>query len=220
MDEFLASFQPEMRYLLSVVIALALGFAIGLERKMRYKEAGMRTHAIVCGGSALMTIISKYGFDGAGDGARVAAQIVTGIGFLGAGIIVYKKEALHGLTTAAGVWMTAGVGMAAGADMYWLSIGSTVLIIAIQCVMHLPLKIFEIKRFYLFRIKFSCNADEGTRIKELFGVKRYYKISYYNEDGGITVSADLRTSVFMVDDRIKEIMDGSPFIKSIERIEE
>ena len=80
-----------------------MGFLIGLERKFRYKEAGIRTHTIVSIGAALMMIISRHAFGSEADSARVAAQIVAGIGFLGAGIIVYKKNVVHGLTTAAGV---------------------------------------------------------------------------------------------------------------------
>ncbi len=113
MEQFLL----EMKYLIGVVIALALGFAIGFERKLRSKEAGIRTHTIVCVGAALMMVVSKYGFGGVqADSARVAAQIVSGIGFLGAGIIMFRGQKMHGLTTAAGVWATAGVGMAGAQD--------------------------------------------------------------------------------------------------------
>ena len=109
-------FLNELRYLISILVAVVLGFAIGYERKLRFKEAGIRTHTIVCVGSALIMVVSKYGFGDSAeaDAARVAAQIVSGIGFLGAGIIVYRRHEIHGLTTAAGVWATAGVGMAAG----------------------------------------------------------------------------------------------------------
>ena len=100
----------EVRHLISMLVAVVLGFAIGYERKLRYKEAGIRTHTIVCAGSALMMIVSKYGFGDSieADASRVAAQIVAGVGFLGAGIIVYRKHEVHGLTTAAGVWATSG----------------------------------------------------------------------------------------------------------------
>ena len=116
----------ELEYLASVLLAVGLGFAIGYERKLRYKEAGIRTHTIVCAGSALIMVVSKYGFGDSvdADASRVAAQIVSGIGFLGAGIIVYRKHEIHGLTTAAGVWATSGVGMAAGAGMYLFAAGA------------------------------------------------------------------------------------------------
>ncbi|MGN1076970.1 MAG: MgtC/SapB family protein, partial [Candidatus Gallimonas sp.] len=106
--------ESQFRILLDLLLAVGLGFLIGLERKMRSKEAGIRTHTIVCMGAALMMLVSKYGFAETSDfdPSRIAAQIVSGIGFLGAGIIVYRQHEIHGLTTAAGVWATAGVGMA------------------------------------------------------------------------------------------------------------
>ena len=100
----------ELQYLISMLLSVVLGFAIGFERKLRFKEAGIRTHTIVCAGSALIMVVSKYGFGDSieADASRVAAQIVSGIGFLGAGIIIYRKHEIHGLTTAAGVWATYG----------------------------------------------------------------------------------------------------------------
>ena len=101
MERFLEYFNIQQLWLaLDLVLASLLGFFIGLERKFREKEAGIRTHTIVSFGAALMMVISKYAFDAEADSARVAAQIVAGIGFLGAGIIVYKKNVVHGLTTA------------------------------------------------------------------------------------------------------------------------
>ncbi len=109
--------------LIPLLLSAVLGFLIGFERKLRFKEAGIRTHAIVCIGSALMMVVSKYAFgEMQSDAARVAAQIVSGVGFLGAGIIVYRKQEIHGLTTAAGVWATAGVGMACGGGLYIVAI--------------------------------------------------------------------------------------------------
>ena len=114
-------------YVLRMIIAGCCGFVIGLERKNRSKEAGVRTHAVVACASALMMVISKYGFSDTAaniagmrgaDGARIAAQVVSGIGFLGAGMIFVHKNTITGLTTAAGVWATAGVGLAIGAGMY------------------------------------------------------------------------------------------------------
>ena len=98
----------ELKYLISILVSVILGFAIGYERKLRFKEAGIRTHTIVCVGSALIMVVSKYGFGDSAeaDASRVAAQIVSGIGFLGAGIIIYRKHEIHGLTTAAGVWLS------------------------------------------------------------------------------------------------------------------
>ena len=119
---------PEMTTLITrLVLAGLLGGIIGLEREFRAKIAGTRTHLLVAVGAALMMIVSRYGFDGQGDPARVAAQIVSGIGFLGAGAIIVNKRAVHGLTTAAGIWVSAGIGMATASGMYAIAVATTVI---------------------------------------------------------------------------------------------
>ncbi len=111
-----------------LAIALVLSSVIGLEREIRHKSAGLRTHAIVGFASALVMLVSKYGFtDVLGDHvtldpSRVAAQIVSGIGFIGGGLIFVRRDAVRGLTTAAVVWLAAAVGMAAGAGLWLLAV--------------------------------------------------------------------------------------------------
>lgn len=115
---------------LKLVAALLFGGIVGLEREYRSKDAGFRTHFLVALGAALFTIISQYGFgDGVKDSSRVAAQVVSGIGFIGAGLIVFQKNTVRGLTTAAGLWVTAAIGMACGVGMYALAAIVTVLIL-------------------------------------------------------------------------------------------
>ena len=117
---------PEMHVLITrIVIAGLLGGIIGAEREFRAKIAGTRTHLLVAVGAALMMIVSRYGFDGQGDPGRVAAQIVSGIGFIGAGAIIVNRKAVHGLTTAAGIWVAAGIGMAVASGMYAIGIATT-----------------------------------------------------------------------------------------------
>lgn len=124
--------------LLRIAIACALGLMIGHERKNRNKSAGIRTHAIVAMGSALIMIVSKYGFADIPDydASRVAAQIVSGVGFLGTGVIFVRNNLVNGLTTAAGIWATAGIGMAIGAGLYVISIASAIMMIITQEIMH------------------------------------------------------------------------------------
>lgn len=128
----------QLEYMLRIITAGFLGLLIGNERKIRNKSAGIRTHAIVAIGSALIMVVSKYGFGDIpkSDGARIAAQVVSGIGFLGAGIIFVRNNLVSGLTTAAGIWATAGVGLALGAGQYIVGILSAVLIIVMQTFMH------------------------------------------------------------------------------------
>lgn len=131
-----AAWQAEL--LFRIVLACLLGCLIGCERRSRDKNAGMRTHAIVAMGAALIMIVSKYGFRDIPDydASRVAAQIVSGVGFLGAGIIFVRNNSVSGLTTAAGIWTTAGVGMAAGAGTYFMAVSAAALIVATQIALH------------------------------------------------------------------------------------
>ena len=121
-------------FTLRLSVAFVLGAIIGLDRTFRAKDAGFRTHILVSIGSALIMIISQYGFeDLVGvdttryDPARIAAQVVSGIGFIGAGTIILQKHIVRGLTTAAGLWATAGIGLAVGSGMYAIGIVTTIL---------------------------------------------------------------------------------------------
>jgi len=132
-----------LRYLLQILLALFLGTLIGCERKLRNNEAGPRTHALVAMGSCMFMILSRYGFGGAEyDASRVASSVVSGVGFLGAGVILYHRGALRGLTTAAGVWVTSAVGMLAGADMELLALASAGVTVLFQYLTHLPCRLF------------------------------------------------------------------------------
>lgn len=143
------SFWQDIEFFARLVVACACGALIGVERSRRFKEAGIRTHIIVCCASALMMIVSKYGFadltDAAdvmfngtkgADPARIAAQVVSGISFLGAGVIFKHGSSVKGLTTAAGLWATSGIGLAIGSGMYILGIFTTALVTILQIVMH------------------------------------------------------------------------------------
>ena len=125
----------EWDFLTRLCVAGLCGTVIGLDREYRVKDAGFRTHFLVALGSALMMIVSQYGFEdflASHDGlrldpSRIAAQVVSGIGFIGAGTIILQKQFVRGLTTAAGLWATAGIGLAVGGGLYWLGIAATAL---------------------------------------------------------------------------------------------
>lgn len=212
----------ELRYLVSVLVAVVLGFAIGYERKLRFKEAGIRTHTIVCAGSALIMVVSKYGFGDSieADASRVAAQIVSGIGFLGAGIIIYRKHEIHGLTTAAGVWATSGVGMAAGAGLYVVATGATIILIAVQCLFHLNCKVFRTKKYFQIKICFVNGGEECGKVKELFQTDRFNRLVIERKGQETIYHATLNTDEEYSSARLNEIMSENPFIKSIERCDE
>ncbi|EOO19945.1 MgtC/SapB family protein [Bacillus cereus] len=123
-------------FIIRIGVAGLLGAIIGIEREIRSKEAGLKTHFLVAVGSALIMVVSKYAFSDivfeehmALDPSRIAAQVVSGFGFLGAGTIIIQKQAVKGLTTAAGLWATAGIGLAIGAGMYVVGIGAMILVL-------------------------------------------------------------------------------------------
>lgn len=119
--------------LLSIVLAVILGGAIGAEREISGKAAGLRTNVLICLGAAVFTIISKQMAAGGPEGSvtRIAAQIVTGVGFLGAGAIIQDRGGVHGLTTAATIWLVASIGMACGARFYHLAVIATLIAVIV-----------------------------------------------------------------------------------------
>ena len=126
----------ELEMVLRLLMATALGAIIGYQRERAAKPAGLRTHVLICVGAALFTIASLYGFGDVADPARIAAGIVAGIGFLGAGAIIRRDEGLvAGLTTAATIWAVAAIGLAVGAGLYLVSAVTAVLI---SIVLYLP----------------------------------------------------------------------------------
>ncbi|MDA1127534.1 MAG: MgtC/SapB family protein [Chloroflexi bacterium] len=133
-DIFSLTAAEEIEIAIRLVLATLFGAAIGYERRNADKPAGLRTLSLVAVGSALFTIISAFGFD-TSDQSRVAAQIVTGVGFLGAGTILRSGVSISGLTTAATIWATAAIGMAVGSGLYIASVAGTVLILIILYVL-------------------------------------------------------------------------------------
>ena len=118
--------------LFSIVLAIILGAVIGLERELSGKAAGLRTNVLICLGAAVFTIISREMVEETdGSVARIAAQIVTGVGFLGAGAVIQDRGGVHGLTTAATIWLVASIGMACGAHFYQLAVISTLIVMVV-----------------------------------------------------------------------------------------
>ena len=159
----------ELDFALRIFCAAILGGLIGLEREYRAKEAGFRTHFLVALGSALFMIVSAYGFSDVPlndttsrwDISRVAAQVVSGIGFIGAGTIIFHKSenVVRGLTTAAGLWVTAAIGLACGGGMYVLSIASTLMVLVGLEAFNYFLKRFD-KRRHINRLCHEIDNNE------------------------------------------------------------
>lgn len=183
-------------FLLRMILAGVMGALIGLEREKRFKEAGLRTHFLVAIGSAIFMIISKYGFaDMLGehsiglDPSRVAAQVVSGVGFLGAGMILIQKQSIHGLTTAAGIWATAAIGMAIGAGLYVVGVlGSVLVLIGLELLKRMLR--FAIPRIY----QLSIETDSQDAIQQVIAtlaenhieVRTYHVKKKGNEEPTIT----------------------------------
>lgn len=173
-------------FVLRLLVAGILGAIIGLDREYRAKEAGYRTHFLVSLGSALIMIVSQYGFQDiiqensvTLDPSRVAAQVVSGIGFIGAGTIIFQKQIVRGLTTAAGIWATAGIGLAVGAGMYTISIAATLLTLAGLELLSLVFKSIGMKSSM---ITFSTQNKEILKeISERFNAWHYLLVSYNME---------------------------------------
>jgi putative Mg2+ transporter-C (MgtC) family protein len=152
------------------------------------KEAGIRTHFVVAAGAALMMLISKYGFEDmtgksgiALDPSRIAAQVVSGVGFLGAGMIFMQRQTVKGLTTAAGVWLTAGIGMAIGADLYIVGIGTTILILTAQKLLHSKTNWLAAPRTEQLSIRLSNDPDVITYILSFLKEKEISILHFHTE---------------------------------------
>lgn len=159
----------DMELLLRIFVAMILGMLIGNERKNRMKSAGMRTHALVALGSALIMVVSKYGFSDtvSGDGARLAAQVVSGVGFLGAGMIFVRHNLVSGLTTAAGVWTTAGIGLTIGAGMYFVGVFCALLMVLMQNISHKIPCFSNVAAGGLIRMTIQKKSSAVEEIKQL-----------------------------------------------------
>jgi putative Mg2+ transporter-C (MgtC) family protein len=178
-----------LEFSLRLLLAGALGAVVGLDREYRAKEAGYRTHFLVSLGSALMMIVSQYGFmdvlhtEGVLirlDPSRIAAQVVTGIGFIGAGTIIFQKQIVRGLTTAAGIWATSGIGLAVGAGMYTLGIAATALtLVGLELLSYL----FKSLGMKSSLVEFSTtHKDTLSRMAKRFNGKDYNVVSYEQEE--------------------------------------
>ena len=214
------TFLDQLYLCMPIVISAFLGFIIGFERKLRRKEAGIRTHTILCIGSCLMMVISMNAFGSDVDKSRVAAQIVSGIGFLGAGMIVLKKHEVYGLTTASGIWATAGIGMACGAKLYLIAGITTALLIIIQCVLHLNIKLLRHRPYYVVNIVFKQTKDENNIIKEIFGVTRFNHLVIEKQNGELIYKASLYTEKELSSSALSDIIKNNDFILTLERQED
>lgn len=217
----------ECVFFIRLVLACVCGGIIGYERKNRGKGAGLRTHIIVALASSLMMIVSKYGFADitvgelgtrGADNSRIAAQVVSGVGFLGAGMIYFNKRAVKGLTTAAGIWATAGVGLAIGAGMYTMGITATLLILIFQIVLHKNLKFLHMPNEEEISVRIEDTPEARDFVNSI--IKEHGividSIKCARSDGYLDMTFEANIPSDFNADAMMEMFQENSFIKSIE----
>ncbi|MBQ7380275.1 MAG: MgtC/SapB family protein [Clostridia bacterium] len=207
-------------YLVRIVVACLCGGLVGLERTKRLKEAGIRTHIIVALGATLIMVVSKYGFSDVigADASRIASNVITGISFLGAGVIFVRGGSVKGLTTAAGIWATAAIGLALGAGMYTVGVLCTVLMIMLQISLHkfLPGDMQSSKELLLVISKdyHTVMPKIRTRLEEMKILISGVEMEKM-DDGNVRVSMEVRIHKDNLSDELLDLADEFPEIKSI-----
>lgn len=203
-----------MEFIFRVFVAALLGGIIGFEREYRAKEAGLRTHFLVAMGSALFMILSQFGFESqlgmptiSLDPSRIASQVVTGIGFIGAGTIIFQKHVIKGLTTAAGLWVTSAIGLTCGSGMYLLAVTATLLVLLCLETIY-----FVLLRFGSRNISVTISTAERENINRVINRLRKDNVSMDSyemkkQDGLYTVSMELKVKRNNYRNQIIEFMD-------------
>lgn len=217
----------EWEYMLRLVVACLCGACVGFERSRRFKDAGVRTHVMVTLGAALIMLVSKYGFQDIPalemmkvDASRVASNVVTGVGFLGAGVIFFKGTSIKGLTTAAGIWTTAGIGLALGSGMYFVGIMSAIIMIIAQFFLHRVLK--SVDSYSTSEMSVTLDDEPGVieefknQLEEDNLVIQACKIIKNSEEGIISLKATVRMPHDMEFEDVVKIVENNTKIKSIE----
>lgn len=214
----------ELTILWRLLAATAMGAAIGIEREYHAKEAGIRTHLLVAVGSCLFMILSAYGFDAflgrdnvSFDPSRIASQVVTGIGFIGAGTIILQKQMVRGLTTAAGLWVTAAIGLTCGLGMYVIALATTAIVLISLGLLNVYLPYFSQKEHQVTFV-----VEDYHILSEIMDTLHREKITVLNyemhkdaeeNNGKMLVSLEIRMKRY---DNVKGI---SSILKNFENVE-
>ena len=192
----------DWNFILRLLLAGFMGGLIGLEREMRAKGAGIRTHFIVALGSALFMIISMFAFEGTDkfDSSRVAAGVVSGIGFIGGGVIIFQRNVIRGITTAAGMWVAAAIGLACGAGMYPLAAAATLITLLVLELLH-----FFHLRYGEKLVEMSLSSEDKDLLSALDVLKAQgvNVESYSLNDGKIQISLRVKLRDYL--DRVRQL---------------
>ena len=213
------SWEDELIALFRVLIAGLLGLVIGFERKRRQKEAGLATHFIVASASALFTVVSTSLKQTAGvDGERIAAAVVTGVGFLGAGMIFFRRETLRGLTTAAGIWATAAIGMSVAVGQMIVAVGVVCIFMILQTVLHSR----RVKRnnWRMLMIKFVYTPENQKLLEDYFEFGMFHRVKLTKEGDRLIAETVIYPKKNIYASELSAFMLENPDIFSIERLED
>lgn len=184
----------QLELILRIIVAGVCGILIGHERESHMKMAGIRTHVIVCMASALIMVVSKYAFNDVMNGdlgikldpSRIASGAVTAVGFLGAGVIFVRKQTVSGLTTAAGIWATVGIGSAVGAGLYFIGVVASVLVVLVHVVFHRKSKLVKESFSEQIVLEIGMNEDAEALIGSIFSTRKIeitnMKVKKVNDD--------------------------------------
>ena len=212
---------------LRIILSAVCGAVIGLERERRYKNAGLRTHVIVAISAAILMIVSKYGFlDIASipdvrltsDGGRIAAGVIQSIGFLGAGVIFVRKESIIGLTTAAGLWATVGIGLCFGSGMYFLGISATLILVLVNILLRIHHQRISFQTIITISsniTKHGMSIDQFNKALVDAGAK-LRDFSFNRSDNGIVVKTNIVLSDKMTMIEHVQTLENLPFVDSFE----
>ncbi len=216
----IAPLVTQLYWLIRIIVAAICGAVIGYERAIQRKSAGVRTHIVVAIASALFMIVSKYGFSDvlgmhgiALDPSRIAAQIVTGISFIGAGTILVRREQVSGLTTAAGVWATSAIGMAIGAGMYFVGILATAFLFIVQMLFHDDTLINKI----ILHVRFNIQIEAVNKHKILPTIQKELKENQVENISVKILDVSDEKIIFNVDGIINNKKDENDIIMALRK---
>ena len=212
---------------LRIILSAVCGAVIGLERERRYKNAGLRTHVIVAISAAILMVVSKYGFlyiasipdvRLTSDGGRIAAGVIQSIGFLGAGVIFVRKESIIGLTTAAGLWATVGIGLCFGSGMYFLGISATLILVLVNILLRIHHQRISFQTIITISsniTKHGMSIDQFNKALVDAGAK-LRDFSFNRSDNGIVVKTNIVLSDKMTMIEHVQTLENLPFVDSFE----
>lgn len=208
-----------------IILAGACGALLGIERSRRQKDAGIRTHIIMAMGAALAMLVSKYGFMDMplletmrADGSRIASNILTSVGFLGAGVIFMRGGSIKGLTTAAGLWTMAGIGMTIGAGLYYIGIFATIVTFIVQLVLHIWMPSHDSSVAHEVKIVIKNSKDAITTVLQYLNQNNIDVIETEirrTEDEMIKIYLSVRVAKKDNSTEIANIMSEVPDIVSV-----